>query len=227
MALTTAKGYPYPEGTDPAENLDLYIQQLAEAVDASPGIKTYTTVQRDALAAPQKWAGRIIWNSDVGIHQRWTGAAWVAINLPTQHGAEATGPQLIGGGAAAIPANSNGTDLQWSAETFDSDGYRDPAFPDRLTVPAGLGGLYIVTVQLQFGAVGAAHRGVNLNKFPAPGFIADERHSGVDASSWHTVELVKLVQMAAGDYLTAQAVNGHSAAINLGTSFFGLALLGV
>lgn len=73
----TAKGFRYPAGSEAASTLDTAIQNLAEDVDASPGIRSYTTAQRDALAADQKWVGRKIWNTTVGKHQNWDGATWI------------------------------------------------------------------------------------------------------------------------------------------------------
>lgn len=78
---TTAKGYRYPDGSvGAAADLDLFIQQLAEDVDASPGIRAYTQAQIDALPADQKWAGRIVWNVTAGVHQKWDGATWGTVS---------------------------------------------------------------------------------------------------------------------------------------------------
>lgn len=73
----TAKGYRFPLGTQAAADLELFIQQLAEDVDASPGIKALTLAQREALTADQRWEGRKIWNVTAGVHQSWNGAQWV------------------------------------------------------------------------------------------------------------------------------------------------------
>lgn len=74
---STAKGYPYPAGTDP-NNVPADLQALAEAVDASPGIRAYTQAEIDALPAAQKWVGRKVWNVTAGVHQNWNGAQWVS-----------------------------------------------------------------------------------------------------------------------------------------------------
>lgn len=48
-------------------------------------VMTFTTAERDALAAGAKWAGRIIWNSTTGQHEKWDGSAWgsLAPSAPT------------------------------------------------------------------------------------------------------------------------------------------------
>lgn len=72
---TTAKGYPYPIDTDSAD-VPSDVQLLAEAIDAAPGITSYTATQIAALSAGEKWAGRIIWNSTVAKHQKSDGSTF-------------------------------------------------------------------------------------------------------------------------------------------------------
>ena len=82
MPATTAKGLPYPQAADP-NDIPADLQRLAEAVDAIPGVASMTTATRDALAAAQKWAGRIIWNTTTSQHERWSGTAWGALASST------------------------------------------------------------------------------------------------------------------------------------------------
>lgn len=81
MATTTPKAQlPYPEATDP-NNVPADMQALATRLDAIPGVETLTNAQRNALAAGQKWDGRVIWNSDLKEHQGWnaTTGQWQSI----------------------------------------------------------------------------------------------------------------------------------------------------
>lgn len=71
MPSTTAKGAPFPLGTDTADTLDTTIESLAKWVDARPGVSSLTTAQRDALAGTDLWDGRVIWNSTVGRLERY------------------------------------------------------------------------------------------------------------------------------------------------------------
>lgn len=71
----TAKGLRYPEATD-NNDVPLHLQQLAEDVDAIPGIRAYTQAQIDALPPEQMWDGRVVWNVTAGVHQKWDGATW-------------------------------------------------------------------------------------------------------------------------------------------------------
>ena len=71
----TALGFPYPAGTDsPAGHTQ--VQALADAVDAQPGIGSFTQTQINAFTAPEKRAGRVVWNSTTGTLQRCDGSTW-------------------------------------------------------------------------------------------------------------------------------------------------------
>lgn len=61
MTTETAKGYPYPQDTDPAD-VPADIGALATAVDETPGIASLTQTEINALAVGDKWAGRVVWN---------------------------------------------------------------------------------------------------------------------------------------------------------------------
>lgn len=76
----TTKGFPYPAGSQPANDLDVYIRRLAEAVDTAPGIAVLTTAQRDALSGGALWTGRVIRNSTLGRYQFYDGSGWVTLS---------------------------------------------------------------------------------------------------------------------------------------------------
>lgn len=71
----TALGFPYPAGTDsPAGHTQ--IQALAAAVDAMPGVGSYTQTQINAFTVAEKRAGRIVWNSTTGTLQQCDGSTF-------------------------------------------------------------------------------------------------------------------------------------------------------
>lgn len=76
MPDETLKGVPYPLGSDAAATLDTIIQQLAEWVDTSPGTASVTTSERDALAGPNLWRGRVVYNSQLQRLQAYDGTGW-------------------------------------------------------------------------------------------------------------------------------------------------------
>lgn len=81
MPSTTPKGQlSYPLANDP-NNVPADIQTLVTRLDNILGVETFTTTQRDALAAAQRWDGRVIWNSTLRTHQGWDNnvGQWVSI----------------------------------------------------------------------------------------------------------------------------------------------------
>ena len=79
---TTGKGFPYP-ASSAANNVPADIQALADAVDATPGIASMSTVTRDALGASAKWTGRVIWNLTTSTLQRYDGSSWLNVDQGT------------------------------------------------------------------------------------------------------------------------------------------------
>lgn len=76
MPSSTAKGAPYPVGTDNAADLDVIVQDLAQWVDEHPGVTPMTTAARDALTGADLWPGRMIYNTTTGKYQSYTGTTW-------------------------------------------------------------------------------------------------------------------------------------------------------
>lgn len=103
---TTSKGYPYPIDTDSAD-VPSDVQALAEAVDAAPGVTSFTATQIAALSAGEKWAGRIIWNSTTAKHQKSDGSTF------TNMGAE------FGTGTPAATATAGAVGVAETASRSD------------------------------------------------------------------------------------------------------------
>lgn len=83
MPTATAKGVPYPVDGDPPD-VPKDMGALATWNDGNPGVAVMTTAQRDALAAPQKWVGRVIYNTTTTTHEGYNGTAWVPIGAGVQ-----------------------------------------------------------------------------------------------------------------------------------------------
>ncbi len=81
MPDTTTKGFPFPEGPD---DVDVAgdVQTLAEYVDTLPGIASLTSAQLSALTAPEKWAGRLVWNSTTARYQFSNGSTFADLREP-------------------------------------------------------------------------------------------------------------------------------------------------
>lgn len=73
MPASTAKGFPYSQGSDGAGTIDDTMQALATAVDV--WFDPISTAQRDLLTTPQKPDGRIIYNTTTKRHELWVAAS--------------------------------------------------------------------------------------------------------------------------------------------------------
>ena len=107
MADTTTKGFPYPEGAD-AVDVAGDIQALAEAVDAMPGVQSYTGTQIAGLATGAKWAGRIVWNSTTGKLQVSNGLTFSDVD--TSVALSSSTPQTLGTAAAGTSSDASRAD---------------------------------------------------------------------------------------------------------------------
>jgi hypothetical protein len=65
---TTAKGYRYPVGGDSPDGAT-QIKNLADDVDATPGVATFTYAQINALAGGSLWEGRMVYQTDTGTNR--------------------------------------------------------------------------------------------------------------------------------------------------------------
>lgn len=72
---TTDLGFPYYSGSDSPAGFSQQ-QALAEAIDAMPGVGSYTQTEIDAFTVVEKRAGRVVFNETTGTHQRSNGSTW-------------------------------------------------------------------------------------------------------------------------------------------------------
>lgn len=103
----TTKGYPYPAGSDSVD-VPGDIQALADAVDASPGVTSYTSTQIAALTAGEKWAGRVVWNSTTGKLQVSNGSTFSDVD--TSVALSSSTPQTLGTAAAGTSSDASRAD---------------------------------------------------------------------------------------------------------------------
>lgn len=80
MPSTTAKGTPYPIGSDAAASLDTIIQSLAQWVSDRPGVASMTTAEIAALTGADLWVGRVVVNNQTLKPNVYLGS-WVEIAM--------------------------------------------------------------------------------------------------------------------------------------------------
>ena len=120
--------------------------------------------------------------------------------------------------SANISITTSGTSqaLTFNSERYDTDAYHSTASnTDRLTIPAGKAGNYLITAHVQFAAHGTGVRGLGLNV------------SGTNIA-WHTqptnssgttiMSLTSVYDMAEADYVTVVAFQTSGGSLNVEAS---------
>jgi len=104
---TTVMALPFPEGAD-ANDVPADMQALAERLDEAPGIESLTSAEISALAAGEKPAGRVVYNSTTSKLQVSNGTSFANIDAAalllaggTMAGNIAMGSNKVTGLAAA------------------------------------------------------------------------------------------------------------------------------
>lgn len=101
---------------------------------------------------------------------------------------------------------------------FDSHGFWNPTVnPERLTVPAGLGGVYIIAGQIGYDVIASGRRAAWIFKNGARRGIAE--NAGDDSGLGMSFTVVTFLELQAGDYieLVARQDSGGTVAV-LGTA---------
>lgn len=94
---TTALGYPYYQGTDaPAGHSQQ--QELAEFLDANPGIGAFTQTEINAFTTAQKRAGRVVYNKTTGTLQKSNGSVFADDGSVTYVSSTAPSSMNVGDG---------------------------------------------------------------------------------------------------------------------------------
>jgi hypothetical protein len=130
----TSKGFPYPAGSD---NVDVPgdIQALADAVDLTPGIRSYTSTQITGLAVGDKWAGRVVWNSTTSKLQVSNGSTFSDVD--TSVALSSSTPQTLGTAAAGSSSDASRADHRHAMPSASDVG----AVANALVVNAAKGAL--------------------------------------------------------------------------------------
>ena len=99
------------------------------------------------------------------------------------------------GGSGAVVA------MTWDTEDWDSDGYHSTASnTDRITIPAGLGGYFLVLCQIEWPSNGTGFRRLSLvNGTLGTEFARHLWHAG--GSATHFQQAFGVVQLAATDWI--------------------------
>lgn len=109
------------------------------------------------------------------------------------------GPQAFNGGWNV---------MTFVGEYFDTHGLHDGANPTRLTVPAGQGGFYAISVSLRFSS-GAATEVASYIRTDGSDQSSDV-HSTTRQAYGQTLTYTETLQLSAGDYLEVMGLGGST-----------------
>lgn len=134
-------------------------------------------------------------------------------------------PEFVGVRGVRTTASATWTNLvqvavPFDSETHDTHGFRDGAVPDRLTVPAGMGGYYHVTANVADDVISATgRRRVSLHKNwtgADTGMFAVAQESNPDATDWVGLSVSGTVFLAPGDTIHVVAYQDSGATHTFG-----------
>jgi hypothetical protein len=131
----------------------------------SSGVRSGDRASQPSLNAKQ--AGTLYFVTDEDVLERWSGSAWsqVAINAAPALPAF-VGVSLRSSGAQSL-SDATSTALTLQTEVFDTDGFH-ASTNAYVTVPAGLGGTYLVNAFAEYAADNDGYRGLYVLSGTAP-----------------------------------------------------------
>lgn len=163
------------------------------------------------LAIPAPTVGQVCWLSDLGALQAYSGAAWKIV----QWAGGNPGATLKSVGSQVVTAGTLPKITTLTAVERDTHGYALGS--SELTIPAGLGGRYLLVLAVDYTAsTGGGHRYATIEKVAGPVKLVTFSMS-VSASTPINFMATGFATLAAGDKIQAVAGNGTSASTTLQT----------
>lgn len=127
----------------------------------------------------------------------------------------------------SIP-NATLTAITWDVESEDAGGFHSTVSnTDRLTVPTGKAGVYLVHCSMSFAADADGSRSNVIRKNGAT--VADFGVPASPATDWTTIQNSVVLRLAATDYVTAHAVHAAGNALDVlaaAPSYFSMVRIG-
>lgn len=163
-------------------------------------------------------------NAHIRDNETWLKGAFTQLNVTSDSAKAKITPALVGARVfkAAAQALTTGvsTAVQFDSERFDSDAFHDNVTNNtRITIPASMGGYYIIGGSAQFNASATGHRqlAIVLNGTTSIAVQLTAAISGVDIN----MSVATLYQLAATDFveLFALQTNGTNINLNAATNY--------
>lgn len=119
------------------------------------------------------------------------------------------GVRLTDAGTQAVDEYEQ-TTLTWDTETLDSDGFHDAGQPARITIPAGMGGYYIVSVAIRWQSNAGGSRSLWVED--DTGAALGREMVAPSGGTFTNQTLTFAAPLVAGDWIIARAYQGGSSA---------------
>jgi hypothetical protein len=112
--------------------------------------------------------------------------------------------------------NGTTTSITFDSEVFDTDGFHSTSSnTDRLTVPAGKGGKYLINAQISWAGNATGVRELRLHKFlPSESNANIVTNNPPDASTF-TQQLTWIQDLSAGDYVVVKVEQTSGGSLNV------------
>jgi microcystin-dependent protein len=120
--------------------------------------------------------------------------------------------------AAINAVSANHTFIPWDTEVEDASGFHDPATPTRATVPAGLGGVYLVEFSTWYGSNATNARYTRILKNTGVTPIAEDIRQGSTGGVATIVTMTVPFVLAAGDFVECSAYQNSGVTLSLAGS---------
>lgn len=187
----------------------LDVTALLEIISTAKGvlIPRMTTTQRDLITTPA--TALLIYNTTTAQFEFYTGTAWAAVGSSTFAGCR------VFHNANQDVSDITETALALNSEDYDTDTFHDTSTNnERITIPTGFGGKYLITANIEFDiglATGLRQLSIRLNGTTV---IASQNMS---AAANLNARLVcsTIYDLVATDYVECMAFHSDGATLNL------------
>ena len=123
----------------------------------------------------------------------------------------------LGGTGAQSISDSTDTTLTWDSETYDTDAFHSTSSnTNRITIPSGLDGVYLVVLSVRFAASATGDRRAWVEN--SAGTVLARVMARATAASFTQLNLSFMWEAAAADYFSARVYQSSGGALDVDKS---------
>jgi hypothetical protein len=176
--------------------------------------------------APKTWSNAAVTAAEFNTHIRdnetWLKGAFTQLNVTSDSAKAKITPALVGCRVTKLAAQTITTALstaiEFNTESFDSDAFHDNTTNNtRITIPAAMGGYYMIGAQIEFTANATGDRRVFIMK-NGTSTLAQETQLSNGASLANRFVMSALVQLDATDYIETNVLQTSGGNLDVTTN---------